>query len=262
LTNPLEQVFLENLALLKRIAAFTCRRRGASDDEAEEFEAWLVARMVESGYRPFEKFDQRSSLKTFLAVVVQRQFSDFRTQKWGRWRPSTQAVRLGPEAVELERMTHRDGFTADEAVRTLYERDRTQERLPRLEALAEALPPRVAASRLGEEALQSVESGQDAEQALTDRERGASLARVQSAVQEALQNLSAEDRLMLKLHLQDGISLLRVAKMVGENDKAIYPRFHRCRQRLRDDLAERGFDRESIANLIGWEGNLMELEWQ
>jgi len=49
LTPHLEEVFLENLPLLKRVIGFTCRRRGANADEAEEFEAWLMARMVESG---------------------------------------------------------------------------------------------------------------------------------------------------------------------------------------------------------------------
>lgn len=255
-------MFLENLPLLKRVVAFTCRRRGASEDEAEEFEGWVMARIVESEYKAFALFDQRSSLKTYLSVVIQRQFSDFRTHKWGRWRPSTQARRLGADGVELERLTHRDGFSLGEAIQQLLRGDDSRERRDELESLAESLPTRTHVRTEREEVLEGLGSDGGVERRVVDREREEALARIQAATQAALDELSSEERLILKLHLYDGISLLRIAKMLGHHHKAIYPRFHRCRQKLSSELAERGVDRNLVSDLLGWEGNLMELDWQ
>jgi len=262
LTHSLEAVFLESLPLLKRVIAFTCRRRGASEDEAEEFEGWVMARIVESGYRAFALFDHRSSLKTFLSVVIQRQFSDFRTQRWGRWRPSTRAKRLGPDAVELERLTHRDGFSRAEAVHQILRGDDSSERRAELEELAESLPARTRVRIEREEILESLDSGDDVERRVVDGEREELLERVQAATQAALDGLSTEERLILKLHLYDGISLLRIARMLGKNQKAIYPRYHRSREKLSSELAARGVDRDLVVDLMGWEGNVMELDWQ
>jgi len=41
------------------------------------------------------KFEGRSSLRTFLTVVIQRLFLDHRISAWGKWRPSAEARRGG-----------------------------------------------------------------------------------------------------------------------------------------------------------------------
>ena len=44
-------------------------------------------------------------------AVIQRLFLDARIAKWGKWRPSVSARRLGGVAVLLERLLTRDGLS-------------------------------------------------------------------------------------------------------------------------------------------------------
>src|SRR5215208_5464467 len=50
------------------------------------------------------RFERRSSLPTYVTVVIQRLFLDYRNRLWGKWRPSSDAKRLGPTAMLLERL--------------------------------------------------------------------------------------------------------------------------------------------------------------
>ena len=49
-----------------------------------------------------ELFEGRSQLRTYLITVVQRHFLDDRNARWGKWRPSSIARRIGPIAVLLD----------------------------------------------------------------------------------------------------------------------------------------------------------------
>jgi len=56
------------------------------------------------------QFQMRSSLRTYLTVVICRLFLDERIARFGKWRPSRKAVRVGSTAVLFERLTMRDGL--------------------------------------------------------------------------------------------------------------------------------------------------------
>ena len=67
----------------------------------------------ERGYDIIDRFEGRSSLRTYLTVVISRMLLDWRNSKYGKWRPSKAALSLGEHAVDLERLMSRDGYTAD-----------------------------------------------------------------------------------------------------------------------------------------------------
>jgi RNA polymerase sigma factor for flagellar operon FliA len=73
-------------------------------------------RLVENNYAVLRKFQNRSALRTYLASVIDRLSLDFCTEKWGKWRPSAMAERLGPVAVMLEQLVTRDAHTVEEAI--------------------------------------------------------------------------------------------------------------------------------------------------
>src|SRR5687768_16697933 len=104
-------------------------------------------RLVENDYAIVRKFAGRSSFATFLSVVVQRMFLDFRIQAWGKWHSSAEAKRLGDTAVELERLLVRDGRTIDEAFAIISAEDPSLTSA-NLAALAERLPSRPPSRRL------------------------------------------------------------------------------------------------------------------
>ena len=76
-------------------------------------------RFIENDYAAIRKFRGESSLGTYLTVVVAMLVRDYRVQRWGRWRPSAAARRLGDVAVRLETLVRRNGQAVHEAAETL-----------------------------------------------------------------------------------------------------------------------------------------------
>ena len=76
----------------------------------------MQLKFLERGYDVLRRFEGRSSLKTYLTVVVRRLLLDWQDHTYGKWRPTATALRLGPHAVHLERLMNRDTYSAVEAV--------------------------------------------------------------------------------------------------------------------------------------------------
>src|SRR6266498_3959783 len=112
----------ENLELIERLIRFIARRQRLDESEWEEFSSVVKLRLVENDYAVIRKFEGRSRLSTFIAIVVKRMFLDYRIHDWGKWHASAEAKRLGDLAVELEQFLHRDGRTIDEVLPVLRAR--------------------------------------------------------------------------------------------------------------------------------------------
>src|SRR5688572_20569032 len=116
-----EASFVENLALIDRVAASVARRQGLTGDDAADLSSWIKLKLVESDYAVFGKFRGESSISTYLTAVIATLAHDYRVQRWGRWRPSAAARRKGSVAMRLEALVHRQGHDlrqAAEALRT------------------------------------------------------------------------------------------------------------------------------------------------
>jgi len=66
----LETLYSEHLPRIDRILAVLARRNGLPADAADKFATWAKARIVENDYAVLAKFRGRSSLSTYLAVVL------------------------------------------------------------------------------------------------------------------------------------------------------------------------------------------------
>ena len=111
-----QRLLIDHLDLIDKIVRSAGRRRHLSAGEREDFAGFVKLRLVEDNYAILRKFQSRSTLWTYLAAVIERMSLDFCAEKWGRWRPSAMAERLGPAAVVLERLVTRDGHTVEEAI--------------------------------------------------------------------------------------------------------------------------------------------------
>ncbi len=94
----------------------TCR---LSAGEAEDLQSDLWVRLLEHDGRVLRSFRGRARIGTYLVTIARNLVFDRRNKEWGRWRPSSAARRAGAEAVELERMMSRDGWTLDAAAESL-----------------------------------------------------------------------------------------------------------------------------------------------
>jgi hypothetical protein len=114
-TDDLRDVFLQNQALIEDVVRGVTRRYLLSRFDAEEFASIVRLRLIEDDYEVLRSFEGRSSLRTFLTVVVARLCLNYRNSQWGKCRASTAGQRLGPAVVRLEKLIVRDGLTVSQA---------------------------------------------------------------------------------------------------------------------------------------------------
>lgn len=239
-----ERWFLSELPAIEQVIAHVCRRNRLRDDEAEEFASEVKLHFVENDYEVLRRFQRRSSLRTYLTVVIQRQFLNYRNHLWGRWRPSAEAVRLGAVATLLERLTTRDGCGFEEAVeqmRTNYGVDDSRDALYELwTRLSRGAAPRRFVAV--EHAAEVASPAPDPETSVVRAEREFLDKRARVALERAKQSLSADERLLLKMRFDDGFAVSDIARVLKLDQKKLYRRFERLLADLRKRLKDEGID--------------------
>jgi RNA polymerase sigma factor (sigma-70 family) len=250
----LEGRFLDNLELIEALIASTCRRHNLYGADADDFASTVKLKLIEDDYGILRKFSGRSSLKTFLATVIANLLRDFRIGKWGKWRPSAAAKRLGSVATRLETLLYRDGHTFTEATRILLTNHQVGLTELELADLVSRLPPRTTRRFETDAGLEQMEVDARADDEMVDRERAAAAARLEEALGRALAELPDEDRWLLQLHFQEGLTIAVIAKRFGLEQRRLYTRKERCGRQLRQSLADQGLSAEEVSDLLGWEG--------
>ena len=188
-------------------------------------------------------------MSTYLTTVIKRLYLDFRVQQWGKWRPSSQARRLGPLAIQLEQLLTRDHLTRDEAFERLRARDEPPSR-EELEALCDMLPVRVPRKMVSEDALDSVAVVDPAlEGDLTLSERAELRARAMAALAAALRQLEQQDREIIILWHQ-GLTAPRLAVMLHVEARPLYRRIERVHVQLRRALEAAGVSADDVHELL------------
>lgn len=261
-----------HLDLIEGVIGWIARRRCLSEDEGEDFSSWVRVRLLEDDCAVLRKFQARSSFRTYLVTVVQNLFRDYRIAKWGKFRPSAQARRLGTTAIRLEILMVRDGIPFEEAAEILRRNHGVEESTAELARLAGKLPARVptrSPSGAGdEEVLASLSESAEAtrpagpEERLRERERTETQERVQTGLRSALRALEPEDRLILKMHFEDGFTVAAVARTLGLEQKPLYRRIGRSLGTLRAELEARGVDAEAATDLLGWTELSIRVEYE
>ena len=84
-----------DLQLLATVIREVARVRRLSPADAQDFGQSVQVRCLERDYEMFRRFSGRSSLRTYLRVVVTRLLLDWQNSSYGKWRPSATAARLG-----------------------------------------------------------------------------------------------------------------------------------------------------------------------
>jgi RNA polymerase sigma factor for flagellar operon FliA len=248
------ELFEVNLELIEKVLRTVCRRNAFPTDESEEFGAWAKLRLIDDDYAVLRKFQGRSSLPTYLTVVIANLFRDYRIHRWGKWRPSAEAKRLGTVAVQLESLVSRDGRSVGEAIATLRTSFGVERPARELEAMAARLPQRTKRRLEGDEALEWARAAEGGDDRLVERELRATEREAEAALAGALAALDAAERLLLKLRFADGLAVVDIARMLGEPARPLYSRIERALAALRHALESGGLDATRVAGLVGWAG--------
>jgi RNA polymerase sigma factor (sigma-70 family) len=250
-SSEFERLLLAHLDHVNRVVRLTGRRYGLSATDIEDCSSWVALRLVEHDYRLLRKFRQESSLKTFLTVVVVKLVRDYCTQLRGRWRPSATAKRLGPFAVRLETLVYRDGLAYDQACEVIRQ-DPEAPTAKDLAKLFAKIPPRspVRPRDVDESASSEVQSSHEAQDSVEAHERESEYAKIQRAVDEVKAELTAQERTILRLLYEEGLSVADVARALRVPQKPLYRQIARLAERIRKRLEALGVSRERIQGLL------------
>jgi RNA polymerase sigma factor (sigma-70 family) len=251
LMNP-ERLLIEHLPEVERTIAFICRRHHLRDADAEDFGSFTKVKLIENDYAILRKFEGRSELRTFLSVVIHRFLLDYRNHLLGKWRPSAEAKRLGATAISLETLLHRDRRPLEEAVRAIRSSGEESSEAE-LEQLAARLPRRPARPRdVAIDELTNEPAGEDdTELGMLDADRERLAHRVAEVVRETIDRLPREDRAILRMHFIGGMTVARIARALGIEQKPLYPRLLRHFTTIRRALEAAGITPAQIEDLIG-----------
>ena len=261
MTSEYERLFTENLELIDGVITAICRRHCCSPQDAEDFASTAKLKLIDNDYAVLRKFQGKSTLKTYLTTVLHNLFRDFRIHEWGRWRPSAKAKRHGPEIVQLETLLHRDGYSRDEAIEILKTNFGAETDRERLAELAAELPARVQRRPEGEDAVQKAKVVADAEATVIDLEREETAQQLGEQLTEALDDLTPQERLILKMRYRDSFSIAQIAQILNLKPRPLYKTFERCQAKLRRELEGRGVSSQDVVELVGWDRLDLKLDF-
>ena len=244
---PRRYATLACLPVIDDITGQVCRRHRLSLPDAEDFKSQVRLHFIDRDCEVLGKFEGRSSVATYVTVIIQRLLLDYRNRMWGRWRSSANAKRLGPTAILLERLVGRDGWTFDQAVEMI----RTNHGAAAANNL-ESLRPQVAnrsARRqfVAEDAaaeLESVDPPPDTN--IVRAEKKFLAKRVHTTLKRARHALDAEERLILKMRFEDAVSVADIARVLHLDQKRLYRTIERLLARLRKSLEAEGVSHADV----------------
>jgi len=244
-----EEQFLSQLDVIDRVIGWVCARRGLRGADAEDFASVVRCRLVENDYEVLARFEGRSSLKTYLVAVINRHYLDFQVERFGKWRASAEARRLGAVALRLERLLFRDGLPFDEACGVLQSDPAVKESRDALYALSLKLPLRTSRrSAVGEAWAPALTAAEPP--AAETAERQALAERTFSLIARSLRRLPDADRVVFRLLLEDGLTVAQVSRARGLDQKALYRRREEVFASIRTDLTREGIGVDEVGELL------------
>ena len=246
-----EALFLANLPVIDAVIRQVSFRHHLTAAEADDFASEVRFHFIERSYEPLRKFRGDSTLRSFLIVVVQHLFLDYRNRLWGKWRPSAEAKRQGPLAVLVERLVTRDGWTLEQAIevlRTNHGVEVTETHRALYVKLTQRAPWRQFVAEVEAGGVETTSPAPDDNVLRAEQDFRAK--RVQTALDRVRQTLSPTDRLILKMRYEDSMAVADIARALHLNQKRLYRTIDQLHKTLRDGLEAEGIGRDEIAALF------------
>jgi RNA polymerase sigma factor (sigma-70 family) len=245
------ELLLSHLDLVQELVRFHARRHALPDEEREELEGYVRLRLLENDYAILRKFEQRSTLRTYLTIVVERLFLDYGNQAWGKWRPSAGARRLGAVAVALEERLYREGLSFDDACQALLADPRWRVDRGELARLRAALPPRQPArARRLVDASSLAERPDESPDPEAEVLRRSAAHTVGDALAAAFRRLKAQDRLVLRLRFVQELTVPEIARFLGLPEKTLYKRIKQLLRTLQEGMRGAGVEAGDVTGLL------------
>src|SRR5213075_2810807 len=171
--------------------------------------------------------------------------------------------RAGEGAVLLESLVVRDHKSIDEALPRVQKIDPAMTR-ESAEALLKRLPVRGVRARLvafDERVPEQEVDSETVEERVLAHDRDTAAATASTVVRDALSQLSADDRVLLRLRFGNGMRVSAIARAWQCEQQILYRRIETIVRRLRRQLTDAGIDAITAAQLIDTDGAGLEFGW-
>ena len=247
------ELFAASTSLIERITAGVCRRAPLAGADAEDFASEVRLALLDDDFAVLRRFEGRSSMQSFLSVVIERLFFDRRTRMLGRWFPSAQAERIGAAAVLLEKLLTRDHRSLEQALPIVLGEHPALTRAE-IDDIVARLPERT--SRPRPVPIQEVESGRfiaiDATDARALATEAAAVAeRTAAVVRETLASFPLEDRMIIRMRFGTSMTIAEISRVTRLPQRPLYRRIEGLMQQFRRAFTAAGLDARSVTALIG-----------
>lgn len=247
-----EELLRQNLPLVERIVERVCRRANVVGADVEDFASIAKIALIENDYAILRGYEGRAPLAAFLAVIIQRLLADEWIRTLGRWRPSSQARRLGDAGVMIEKLVRREQRPVEAVLPIVRAVDPSMTRA-RIEEIAAQLPEQVRRPRAVEldDAVAEVAVAHDtADAGVLEGEARRVAARAATVVRSTMQSLDAEDRLILRFRFVDDLGIADIARMLQLPQRPLYRRIEALLTRLRGALTDAAIQGEDLPELL------------
>ncbi len=248
-----DQLLVSELPRIEAVIAYVCQRNRCRQEEAEEFAARVKLKLVEDDYAVLRRFEGRggANLRTYLTMVVVNFFRDYCNHLWGKWRASAEAIRLGPEAVQLEKLL-RDGYSVDAASEILRTNHHVELSPAEIEGMAGRLPRRLPRRFEGDVILQELPDQElGPEDSLLAKECARERYEAVAALKEAVAELPPQDRVIVRLWIERDFRFAEIARTLHLDEKRIYREVQHIVGGLRKSLERKGIGWEKVARALG-----------
>jgi RNA polymerase sigma factor (sigma-70 family) len=236
--NTLSRPTEDDFAVLAQVIRGVTRSRRLSAADAQDFAQSVHLRLLERDYEVFRQFSARCSIRTYLNVVVTRLLLDWLNSRYGKWRPSALALRLGEPAVSIERLTDRDGHSPAEAIELLATRHGGWS-LDELRRVAALLPRRVHRHFVSAEVI-DWKGGVPFDDPVANAETTRAKAQIARALTRALRQLPTEERRLVVQRFARRRSVQALAAEMQMDPRLLYRRFDKTLRTLRRSLTAAG----------------------
>jgi RNA polymerase sigma factor for flagellar operon FliA len=248
-----EALFLKHLDWIERFATRACGGQGLWGADAEDFIGWVRMKLMADDYAVIRDFVGNSEFRTYLGTVITRHLVTYIRAQRGRWRPTVAAVRLGPVAVELEKLVRGGGYTlqqAGEKLRTSGRTSLSDAELARLLGQIPGRPPLRPVVGEPDTGLDFAPGDSRADERVIEAEADARRAEMLSALGIALKQLDPEEQLIVQMHFAQEHTVADVARALRVEQKPLYRRVERLRARLRGILESAGLKGDDVRALL------------
>jgi RNA polymerase sigma factor (sigma-70 family) len=261
------QLIEDSVELIDRLVGRACRRVGVAAGDVADMASMVKLALMENDCAILRRYEGRSSLATYLTIVIQRLLADQRERTHGRWRPSPEAERLGNQAVLIEELVGRQRRSVEEAMAFVRSVDPSLTR-EEVVAIADRLPQRTPRPRevpLPAEEIEPIAASDRADRQTLDRELRELSLRAGALQRDAMTGWPADDRLLVRLRFESSLTIADISRLMAVPQRPLYRRLEALLGRLRTALVSAGIDPATAHEILDASariGGEFGLEWK